>query len=502
MKKLSAILLVTAVIIGCSKEFELNSITEDLSKEIIEGESLSGVYKGVFTTLNSEYRATVRIDFPNKNLLNDSKLTSEYPVAIFKLHSGEIFTVTASEKMYKNEAVSNLEFNSQNLSFRFSVEENGQNPIVSEVFFKELEASILIAKHTNRAPVTPITGTYNCTDCGNHPNLDNGMTQTFNMIFTVAEGEGSMTTQSMLGTKMFSGIGYQDACTANGTITNCVISSGDGSTTTTGYTANGNPVTWIGKHVFNNELSGPNDCSGVSGAWEWMSNGYGLMTGKFESDVNCYQTLYYEDFEIFLGTGFSPTPVAGQLDSDVIIATGFSDGDLDYGDVGITGDFARGADGFPSEGGIYAADIDGFDEDFTDLGVSFLVKPNDTDFTPGTVQIRVQNNTGNTLSSFRINYEVHGTNGNSDWSNSMNFSYSTNGNTFFLLTELEYISTEVSVATGGFPPELPQFLRMSSTFLSDIVNGAYIYLKFEGDDVSGTGTRDGLLIDNIRLEGI
>ncbi len=224
------------------------------------------------------------------------------------------------------------------MSLTFSVASDGTNPKVANVIFKNLESAVAIAKHTNRAPVTPITGTFECTTCNGHPNLNTGATQTFNLMFTTPEGNSTITTQSAIGTAVFNGIGVQDNCTVSGTLATCDLTSGDGRTNV-GFMTGGSPVTWTGKHSFNNETTGPQDCSGAFGDWTWITPSYGTITGTFISDVNCFTTLYSEDFQTFNESGFTPTPVAGQLDSDIIIATGFSDGSLAYGGTETTGDF-------------------------------------------------------------------------------------------------------------------------------------------------------------------
>ncbi|MAP53367.1 hypothetical protein [Altibacter sp.] len=297
MRKLLLSISVLSLLLSCDVDPVEDVTASDLTTHITQREIPT--YKGVFTTMNSEYRATVHILFPNEDSFSANTIASNYPRAIFKLHNGEIYTAYASERVEPNTTVKNLEFSSNDLRFTFSVEADGSEPTVSNVVFKNMESSVLVAKHTRQAPVTPITGTYNCINCNGHPNLDAGRVQTFNMMFTTADGESAVTTQSLLGTTQYNGIGYQDNCVATGNFTNCEINSGDGSTTTVGYLANGNPVYWSGTHNFNNEAPGANDCSGAWGTWSWQSNSYGVLTGQFESDplVDCYTELLFEDFE-------------------------------------------------------------------------------------------------------------------------------------------------------------------------------------------------------------
>jgi len=504
MNRFFILLVVSTLFMACIPNSLDTSGSAHLEAELTGDSSNLLMYKGVFTTFDSEYRATVDIRIPIVSESGDTVENDGYPEASIYLHTGEVHKVYASKKVFIGEQITELEFSSPNLSFLLSFSEYDVDPVIKDAQFNTIEASILIAKHTLLAPVTPITGTYSCINCNGHPNLDTGMTQTFNMMFTVADGEGAMTTQTLLGTTEYIGIGYQDGCSPNGTITYCDINSGDGSTTTVGYLSNGNPVYWSGNHIFNNEpTANGNDCSGIYGGWSWESNSYGILTGQFSSDVNCFQTLYFEDFNAFTAAGFSPTPIAGQLDSDVIIATGFSDGSLNYGDTATTGDFARGiAAGNITTGGVYALDAEGFDEDFNPMGISLTAKPEPTDFTPGTFEFKIENATGNILNNFRVSYKVYATNGNTDKSNSIKFSYSTDGSTFNEVPELDYTSPEISVVTGGFPPEIPIFLTKTTFFSGTVAPGSFIYLRVTGDEISGSGGSDALLIDDVMLEGI
>ncbi|NBD36582.1 MAG: hypothetical protein GVY30_11375, partial [Chloroflexi bacterium] len=99
-----------------------------------------------------------------------------------------------------------------------------------------------------------------------------------------------------------------------------------------------------------------------------------------------------EDFNTFDGSGFAPSPAAGQLDSDAWSVTGLSDGDVGFGDT-CSGDVdcARGpSTGGVSTGGVYAFDVGSGDYI---LGI----QPGGSDFTPGEFILKVQNTTGSTL---------------------------------------------------------------------------------------------------------
>ncbi|MBN1217568.1 MAG: hypothetical protein JXM69_01465, partial [Anaerolineae bacterium] len=125
---------------------------------------------------------------------------------------------------------------------------------------------------------------------------------------------------------------------------------------------------------------------------------------------------FTEEFTGFTGSGFDPNPGVGQLDSDIWSVTGLSDGDLLFGDSQTTGDFARGPSaGGVTTGGVYAFDVGGN----TILGV----QPGGTDFTPGEIILRLQNNTGSTITQLDVSYDIWYRN-DQPRANSLNFSYS------------------------------------------------------------------------------
>jgi hypothetical protein len=93
-----------------------------------------------------------------------------------------------------------------------------------------------------------------------------------------------------------------------------------------------------------------------------------------------------EGFDSFAGTGFAPSPAAGQLDSDTWALNGLSDGDTAWGGTYTTGDYARGIDeDGASTGGIYAFDV------VSGAGTDYIlgVQPTDADFTPGAIYLRL-----------------------------------------------------------------------------------------------------------------
>ena len=113
--------------------------------------------------------------------------------------------------------------------------------------------------------------------------------------------------------------------------------------------------------------------------------------------------LFSETFTDFTGSGFASSPAAGQLDSDLWRAIGLSDGTGTFGGTHTTGDFARGLGpvtaptGGVTTGGVYAFDVGNGGGD-TGLGI----QADDTDFTPGSFELRLVNTTGSTISKLEV----------------------------------------------------------------------------------------------------
>jgi hypothetical protein len=101
----------------------------------------------------------------------------------------------------------------------------------------------------------------------------------------------------------------------------------------------------------------------------------------------------------FTGDGFQPSPSAGQLNSNAWAMTGWSDGTLNFGGTQNTGDFARGTTtGAVTTGGVYALNDGG--------NRRFLIQPAASDWAPGTLTLRIQNNMGSPLRQIDIAYDL------------------------------------------------------------------------------------------------
>lgn len=122
---------------------------------------------------------------------------------------------------------------------------------------------------------------------------------------------------------------------------------------------------------------------------QWSITNSGTFTISFDATVSGVTNGQYA------GSGFQSSPSAGQLDSDAWAAAGWSDGDLTFGGTGTTGDYARGnSTGGVGTGGFYS---------FGSAGDRwFGIQPGGSDFAPGTITLRVQNNTGAPINTFEL----------------------------------------------------------------------------------------------------
>ena len=474
MKKLLSACVCLLILVSCQREVSLdNSTSQILNLDTASIASNIGIYKGVFTTLDSKERATVEI-----TITDATRFAATYgnrATAVLKFEKGNTVTATAVRAIELGESIQDLVFESPELSFVFSVENDGNSPTISNVSYNNTPSDILIVKHSTRNPVNPVLGTFICTGCNGNTTVTNAVSQTFNMTITA----GDVATQAVVDGSSYQGEGLEATSADNGDGTSSAAVSG--SVTTPAST-----VDFAGTHTFSTT---GDDCSEVTGNWTWNTNG---VTGTFESDTSCGTTsvvLLDYDFNAFNGSGFSPTPSAGQLDSNVIIANGFS-GSLNFGGTSpTTGDYARGIKGAgQSTGGIYAFILDGSGN------VGIGVQPGGSDFTPGEFDLKIENTSGTTLTSINVNYDVY-VNNDQVRSNSLNFSYSTDNVTYISEPSLDFVSAVASDNLGFI------FENRNIEIAVTIPTGSYLYIRFEGNDVSGSGSRDEFAIDNVIVTG-
>ncbi len=139
----------------------------------------------------------------------------------------------------------------------------------------------------------------------------------------------------------------------------------------------------------------------------------------------------------FNGSGFNPGASSGQLDADSWSLLGMSDGDLDFGESGTTGDYARGVgSGAVSTGGAYAFESSANNR-------SLGIQPTTGDFTPGDIILQIKNSSGMSLTSLDLSYLVYVFN-DQGRSNSFNFFYSDDNSSYTSIPALDVTSPQGS----------------------------------------------------------
>ncbi|MBT8220201.1 MAG: hypothetical protein KJP00_10260 [Bacteroidia bacterium] len=196
------------------------------------------------------------------------------------------------------------------------------------------------------------------------------------------------------------------------------------------------------------------------------------------------------DFTGFTGMGFTPIPGPGQLDSDTWQISGLSDGDLNFGGTITTGDYARGIYAPPeSTGGIYGDD-------------ALWIQPGGSDLTPGQLTLKFQNNTGMEMANLMFSYEILSYN-DKDRSQSINVKFNE------ILMPLSPSVDIGGTSTPGIASAMPiiQSLYNPTIDLNTAIGTALtippdgmFFITFETDDATGSGFRDEIGFDNIRVQ--
>lgn len=293
-----ALLILLFFIFACSADEEM--IVEHSQNPLKEVSSSTAVYKGIFASQNSQYRGTIALNFPGGK--KDLNTFNPNAVASLTLQTGEVYIAKAVELVQKSSDFK-LAFDSEDLSFNFTVDET-DTPRITDVVFKKETSSILAAEETADSPVTPVTGTYKCTNCQDQNATVNGielnnLERTFNMLLTTKDGSTSLSIQAVVGMLVDTQLLVNESCTSNDQFTFCMIKSGDHLTT--------EPLTWSGVHRFTAEGSDSTPCSSISGVFDYSSKDFGSIKGEFSSDKTCPNTTYFiSDNGDDSNTGLSP----------------------------------------------------------------------------------------------------------------------------------------------------------------------------------------------------
>jgi hypothetical protein len=224
------------------------------------------------------------------------------------------------------------------------------------------------------------------------------------------------------------------------------------------------------------QISGTPDFNGIS---------FSALNTPLTIDFD--NTLTGSNNGTFSGSGFSPNPSTGQLNSSSWSVTGFSEGECEFDSTKTTGDFARGT----SSGGVGTGGMYAFQVASGDYGLG--VQPVGDDFTPGEFILRLANETGSTATSVLLSYDVYLFN-DQDRSNAFNLSYSPDGVNYTSISDLS-----LSSATTSGISKWRQNLRIVHLELLSIPDNSFFYFRWTGGDVGGSGDRDQFALDNIKI---
>ena len=192
----------------------------------------------------------------------------------------------------------------------------------------------------------------------------------------------------------------------------------------------------------------------------------------------------------YMGAGLASFPGSGQLNSNGIVVLGLSDGNTTLGGSFTTGDYARGASSVNvSSGGLHGFNV----SNGGTIDRSFGVQPGGSDFTPGTVALRLQNRTGAAITSLSVTYEVLTLETNTR-NNSFNFGHGADFNTPTVVTDINFNAPTATFSTTKWRRN-----QFQTNITVNIAAGASYYLVWTGDDNTGSGSRPQIALDDIKV---
>ena len=220
----------------------------------------------------------------------------------------------------------------------------------------------------------------------------------------------------------------------------------------------------------------------------------------------------------FAGNGFDSTTTSGQLDSDswAVFRNGGDDpptssGALAFGGTQETASttWTRGTSpGGVSTGGIYAFDVSNGGTVDRAIGVQpagGMTFDGSSGTNSGKITLKVTNNTGVTVSSWSVSFDVYVFN-DEGRSSTVAFLYAPNSSdtTGTLANGTIYTAAGVNVVTAETAAASPAWVKNSQTVAipQSIANGASLNIRWNIYDSGGGGSRDELAIDNLGVAAI
>ena len=228
-----------------------------------------------------------------------------------------------------------------------------------------------------------------------------------------------------------------------------------------------------------------------------LALGFWIAQGTYaQLSIASGNSAYIIDFDVptggvligpYQGGGLVASPVVNNLNSNAWATTGMSDGDTDFGNDYTVGDFARGiSEGNVLLGGFYSFLVG------TDNSVWGFQQTSE-DFSPGTITLKMVNNTGEYIEDLSVIYKIW-QNNNGDFSSSFDPAYSKDNVNFIPLDRLDHITPErrddqLSSSTSNWTT----FLKDTTLRELVIAPGDYFYFRWSSDSVSayqGYGAND------------
>jgi hypothetical protein len=190
----------------------------------------------------------------------------------------------------------------------------------------------------------------------------------------------------------------------------------------------------------------------------------------------------------FNGSGISASPSSGMLNSYGLSIVGLSEGNVSFGGSNTSGDFARGTgSGGVSTGGMYAFEV-------ASGNYALGFQPTGTDFVPGEVALKLQNNTGDTLFSLLMAYDLY-TYNDQGRSTMCEVYFSDDNSSYSKNDTLSVSTTETAMASPAWRVDYASHLLQGLS----LAPGDYYYVKWSFIDNGGSGSRDEIALDNIRF---
>lgn len=250
--------------------------------------------------------------------------------------------------------------------------------------------------------------------------------------------------------------------------------------------------------------------SGLPGTENYRGSGATENTMTLNSpvglQVKLVDTSYKIDFDntvdgvnldTFQGAGLAKIAESGQLDSDSWAFSGFSGGIINFGGESLEdSSYENGtSDGDEVDTGIYAFNVGtAVDENYT-LGIQPGGTGTSADFNPGSITLKIQNQTGSTMTSVNVGYKVYVYNDQAA-SSRIRFSYGSSATGTY--TD-QIIADVVSPAAADLAPGWKAYYRVVTIPTGNIASNAYYYIRWTGSLVSGTGAQDEFAIDDIEV---